>query len=169
MTNNYILVEKSRATKWIRFLNYIIDILILYVIAFLLGGVLVWWYALTESEVAYSMIQFVKNNGEKPIGKLTGLLVTSIFLFLQEWLLKGRTFAKFITGTKVVNENNDPLNIIDLLRRNFIRAIPFEALTFLGNVGLHDKWSNTRVVNVRQFEESLRLRNEMEEIGQVVV
>ena len=169
MTNNYTLVEKSRATKWIRFLNYIIDILILYVIAFLFGGVLVWWYTLTESEVAYSMIQFMKNNGEKPIGKLTGLLITSIFLFLQEWFLKGRTFAKFITGTKAVNETNLPLNVIDLLKRNFTRAVPFEAFSFFGQNGLHDKWSNTRVVNVKQFEESLRLRDEMEEIGQIAV
>ncbi|MCL1667940.1 RDD family protein [Elizabethkingia ursingii] len=167
MTNNYTLVEKSRATKWTRFFNYIIDLVIFYILVFMFGGLLGVWYSLTQSELAYSIMQAMEN-ASRLVDKLVSMIMYATFMFAQEWIFKGRSIGKLITGTKVVNENNEPLNTIDLLRRNFTRAIPFEALSFLGNVGLHDKWSNTRVVNVKQFEESLRLRDEMEEIGQVV-
>ena len=47
---------------------------------------------------------------------------------------KGRSIGKFITGTKAVNETNLPLNVIDLLKRNFTRAVPFEAFSFSGKM-----------------------------------
>ncbi|MET7035328.1 RDD family protein [Elizabethkingia miricola] len=107
-------------------------------------------------------------NANRLVDQFITMVLYAIFMFVQEWIFKGRSIGKFITGTKAVNETNLPLSIIDLLKRNFTRAVPFEAFSFFGQNGLHDKWSNTRVVNVKQFEESLRLRNEMEEIGQVV-
>ena len=167
MTNNYTLVERSKATKWTRFFNYIIDVTIFYILIFLFGGLLGVWYSLTQSELAYSIIQAM-TNASRLVDQFVTMVLYAIFMFVQEWIFKGRSIGKFITSTKAVNETNLPLNVIDLLKRNFTRAIPFEAFSFFGQNGLHDKWSNTLVVNVKQFEESLRLRDEMEEIGQVV-
>ena len=60
----------------------------------------------------------------------------------------GRTFGKMITKTHVVNEDGTKASFGQCLGRSFIRLVPFEALSFLGDtgVGWHDRWSKTRVV-----------------------
>ena len=63
-----------------------------------------------------------------------------------------RTLAKLITGTLVVNEAGLRPSLMQVVGRSLARFIPFEAFTFLGSerpVGVHDKWSGTRVIDLR--------------------
>ncbi|AQX06940.1 RDD family protein [Elizabethkingia meningoseptica] len=165
--NNYTIVDRSLATKWTRFFNHLIDLSAFYILILFIGLIIGIWHSLTNSELAYSLIQAM-NNVNGLVDRVFTMILYAVFLFLQEWIFKGRSIGKFITGTKAVNETNKPLNTIDLLKRNLTRAVPFEAFSFLGNLGLHDKWSDTRVVKIKLFEENLKSRNEIEEIGQVV-
>ena len=63
----------------------------------------------------------------------------------------GRTPAKAITGTRVVDETGKPASLGQVLGRTFSRIVPFEPFSFLGDppVGWHDSWSHTRVVRTR--------------------
>ena len=65
--------------------------------------------------------------------------------------LTGRTPAKAITGTRVVDESGKAVSLGQLLGRTFSRIVPFEPFSFLGDppVGWHDTWSHTRVVRIR--------------------
>jgi len=68
------------------------------------------------------------------------------------WLLPeyfwGKSFAKFITGTKVVSATGDRPGFLSLLGRTAARFIPFEPFSFLGGkpTGWHDSLSGTLVV-----------------------
>jgi uncharacterized RDD family membrane protein YckC len=63
----------------------------------------------------------------------------------------GRTPAKAITGTRVVDERGRPASFGQVLGRTFSRIVPFEPFSLLGDppVGWHDSWSHTRVVRTR--------------------
>ena len=73
-----------------------------------------------------------------------------LYYFPSEALF-GRTLGKLLTRTRVVSETGGPPDFSQTLRRTLIRLVPFEALTFLSAkpVGLHDRWSGTRVVLTR--------------------
>jgi len=60
----------------------------------------------------------------------------------------GRSPAKFLTGTKVVDMDGNQPGLSTILTRSFCRLVPFDGLSFLGDTdsGWHDKWSKTRVV-----------------------
>lgn len=64
--------------------------------------------------------------------------------------ITGRTPAKYITGTRVVNLLGGKPTFGQILGRNLARFIPFEPLSFLGSGGRgwHDTLSGTRVVRV---------------------
>ncbi len=53
----------------------------------------------------------------------------------------------------------------DYFMRSICRIIPFDALTFLGENGWHDKISNTIVVNKKTFEADLSQADNIESIG----
>lgn len=67
----------------------------------------------------------------------------------------GRSFGKLVTGTKVVTLSGAPLTIRSAMLRSLIRMVPFETLSFFGSfgngvgLGWHDKWTDTRVVDLR--------------------
>ncbi|MBB5030540.1 RDD family protein [Prosthecobacter vanneervenii] len=65
--------------------------------------------------------------------------------------LFGRSAGKWITGTKVVMMSGASLGFSRALLRSLCRLVPLEPFSFLGAVasGWHDKWTNTRVVDLR--------------------
>ncbi|SFC20820.1 RDD family protein [Kaistella jeonii] len=93
------------------------------------------------------------------------LLVYAFIMFLAETATKGRSLGKLITGTKVVKTDGSKLTMLELLKRNFIRAVPFDQLSFIGSKGWHDNFSDTAVVRIRSFEKEKSLENELELIG----
>lgn len=61
----------------------------------------------------------------------------------------GKTLAKFITKTKVVDNEGNKAKMDAIIIRTLCRFIPFEQLSFLGSdsSGLHDKLSKTLVID----------------------
>ncbi len=82
--------------------------------------------------------------------RLVALGVYFAYYFVLEGL-SGRTIGKFITGTKVVNIEGDPLGFSQLFTRTLMRLLPFEPLSFFGNEpeGWHDTFSRSLVIKSR--------------------
>ena len=76
-------------------------------------------------------------------------------MFLVEFATNGKSLGKFITGTMVVKEDGSLPTSNDFLKRNFSRIVPFDSLSFLGNRGWHDSWSDTKVVKKKSYLEAI--------------
>jgi uncharacterized RDD family membrane protein YckC len=86
-------------------------------------------------------------------GMMSTLSVLAILLAIPGYWIGfeyafGKTPAKFLTRTKVVDENGNKPSFGAIVGRTFARLIPFEPFSFLGSrpVGWHDSLSGTRVV-----------------------
>jgi uncharacterized RDD family membrane protein YckC len=128
------------ASKGRRFANLLLDTVFFYVCALLLGVALGLAGLADQLEGMGAGAEF-----------LLGWTLITVYYVVQEGLW-GWTFAKLITGTRVVNaENGTRPSLWRILGRTLARLVPFEPFSFFGKEprGWHDRWSGTRVVFVR--------------------
>jgi len=158
MYQDYIVGE-HKADKGKRFLNFLIDYVSIIVLTMLF----------------FSMIAVIINPESNIIHQLENInplldrIITTLFyvilIFLSEFLTKGRSLGKYITGTKVVMIDGTTPTTKDFFYRNLCRIIPFDVLTFLGENGWHDSITKTTVVNKKAFEADLLSEDTIENIG----
>ena len=164
MARTLQVVVRNKANMGKRFLNYVIDLafatVVIFFIFFLFGFIsfVITWASNGENTEEISTMSPLVN-------RLIFLFLYVMILFFTEKFSKGRSLGKWITGTKVVKRDGTDLTTEDLLKRNFSRAVPFDQLSFLGNVGWHDSWSDTRVVNLKNYEHELNSANDIESLG----
>jgi uncharacterized RDD family membrane protein YckC len=79
--------------------------------------------------------------------------------------LNGRTVAKYITGTQVISTDGTKPTTRQIIYRSLSRIVPFDALSFLGENGWHDKWSETRVINIKNYQAEIQAKREIEDLG----
>lgn len=121
--------EAKKVSSWIRFLNFIIDIIVWFVIVAILTSQL---------------------NAKDAVQMLFGYLIffasyIVYYAFMETKYQK--TIGKFITKTKVVNKNGAKPKGEDILRRTFCRLIPFDRISFLFTPnGFHDRLSDTTII-----------------------
>ncbi|TPD68240.1 RDD family protein [Flavobacterium microcysteis] len=65
-------------------------------------------------------------------------------------LVLGVTAAKTLSETRVADEEGNKPAVSAVLKRTFLRLVPFEALTFFMPRGLHDRWSETYVIKEKR-------------------
>lgn len=84
-------------------------------------------------------------------------ITITIYYTYSEYYFNGKTFGKILTGTRVVTLENQPINFNTALKRSISRIIPFEALSFIGDMptGWHDQWTNTKVIKDKGWKEEL--------------
>lgn len=126
----------QRASKGARFANYLLDLILFYVIEFIIG------LLLASSDYTGSE--------DTQLGLSLLFLLGFVFYYaICEVSFKGKTFGKLITRTKVIKTDGTPLSWGDGLKRSFSRIVPFEPLSiFFGDGEMwHDSWSDTIVVN----------------------
>ncbi|GAB5558329.1 MAG: hypothetical protein SchgKO_25420 [Schleiferiaceae bacterium] len=116
-------------SKGKRFAHLIIDTIVFYVI----------FIAFT-----FATIGFVEDEGGI-LFVFTPYLLWFLYYSLMEHFF-GKTIGKFLTSSKVVDANGEKPTFGRAAGRTLARFIPFEAFTFLGDNGLHDSLSKTRVV-----------------------
>lgn len=139
--------EAPSAGQGKRFLNFLIDRVVMVGFFFVLGVVLV---ILDEKGIAGG----VSENFEH-IDGVADILLSCIGTILYYTFFEsvcGRSVGKMITGTKVVTVSGAPLTFGSALLRSLSRLVPFEAFSFLGSgvdTGWHDKWTDTRVIDLR--------------------
>ncbi len=126
------------ASKNKRIVNTIIDGLGIFALAFGIGFVSVFFVAPIWLD---NTPQLVLSIG-----------LTMLYFVPQEAIF-GRTLGKLVTGTKVVTVDDQKPTLPKILLRTAIRLIPFEWVTFVidktGKDGWHDKWADTKVVQLK--------------------
>ena len=137
-------IENRIASKGERFANYLIDLIFLLIFSFLFGIIL-------------GIVLVIISPSSLSIFEQDNLLINYLLRFIPGMLYysileatTGKTIAKFITETKVVNEEGKKPDLGTILLRSLCRFIPFEQFSFLGsdNSGWHDKLSKTRVIKI---------------------
>jgi len=117
------------ASSYQRLGNYIIDLILVYLI--------------------YSLVL---------MSELDVLITTNVYIYfflvyyiIQEWLF-GWTIGKLITGTRVASQDGTALTIGLAALRTVLRLLPIEAFSFVGRRprGWHDSISKTIVVSIRK-------------------
>ena len=134
----------SSASLGKRFANHIIDTLIQSIILFIVG-------------VIYGVVKVMNDptffdevgEGNIALQYLLAFLALIIYYTIFE-ALTGRSPAKLITKTKVIDQNGEKPDLATIIVRSLCRVIPFDALSFLFSEksgGWHDRLSKTSVVN----------------------
>ena len=124
--------------------NYIIDLVFYFIFSTLFGIEIVAILAIVSPE-SLSFFDQANVLVDYGFGFITGMVYYS---FLEA--ATGRTIGKFITKTKVVDENGKRPDFGTIVLRSLCRFIPFEPFSFLGaeSSGWHDKLSKTWVIDV---------------------
>lgn len=148
-------VEHSLASKGLRFANYLVDYFIAAIIQ----------YAIILIPMFMMGDLIMESPGYNLVLMLISLLAYFFYYALTEYFFKGKTIAKFITGTKTVTVEGNDLDFNKSLIRSLCRFIPFEPFSFFGETGWHDSISKTRVVNTNDFMLNKIKYNSIDEIG----
>ncbi|HNE29546.1 MAG: RDD family protein [Saprospiraceae bacterium] len=132
-------VNYDYASSGLRFANYVVDQIVLYILSGAAGVVLgIMSPSVVEDEAGLNIISI-----------LIALGVSLAYYTLMEGS-SGKTVGKYVTGTRALTEDGDPLDMSKAFIRSLCRLIPFEAFSFLGSVrGWHDSISKTMVVKDR--------------------
>lgn len=158
-TRPFEITDDMLASSGQRIANYIMDVIIQYVIYFVLIMIIaIIAGALGATSVPYWISGFS--------GTVLFLVFMMSYYTLTESYLS-RSFAKYITKTMVVMEDGSKPDGQTIFRRSLCRLIPFEIFSFLGSYGRgwHDTISDTYVVKKDVFEREKELFYSFDEIG----
>lgn len=113
-----------------RFLNFMIDFLLLQNLSYFLA------YLLLKTSLAIIDVSIIFP------------LVFFVYYFIMEGAF-GRTLGKIVTRTRVISTTGNKINFPNAFARTIIRFIPFEPISVVlkGSSWWHDKWTDTMVVN----------------------
>ena len=125
-----------------RFLNYLIDGVILYGLNYCLGTL--YGYIITSSDFLLEIAQRSTTSYVLLI-MILGVFVRVGYYTLMEGLC-GKTIGKFATRTIVKREDGAPIVWKDAILRSLCRLIPFNGLSGLSGHPWHDSITKTVVV-----------------------
>jgi uncharacterized RDD family membrane protein YckC len=121
-----------------RFLNLIIDRILLYIMVVILSATFIALEIDIEANIVLNWL----------------IILSSSFLYYFSLeSMNGKTVGKYLTKTRVVyNDGSTPTNGT-IAKRALCRFIPFDALSFLSSnpIGWHDKYSDTLVIDEKTF------------------
>lgn len=160
--NTIQVTDDILASKNMRFVNHIIDLIAQYAIIY---GLAYLFFYIGEFTGYYGLNNFW-NGLSKIEDYIVSYLILLIYYFSME-ALTCRTLGKYVTKTIVVLSDGNNPTYLDILKRSFCRMIPFDALSFLGTIGRgwHDSISNTFVVDIAKFEAKKKSFSELDQIG----
>ncbi|NML21382.1 RDD family protein [Pseudoflavitalea sp. G-6-1-2] len=135
--------EFERATSGKRLANYIIDLVVFYILIF----VVAFGIAAASPETLASLDD--DSTSFNLLDRIITLFFYGLYMSLVEGLLKGKSIGKFITKTRAVNSDGTPITFGTAFGRGFSRAVPFCAFSAFGDPcnPWQDRWTNTMVVN----------------------
>jgi uncharacterized RDD family membrane protein YckC len=135
------LHERSTAGK--RLANYLIDVIIFYVLLFVFG-ILLALFSPTAAD------QFTnERTGFGLFERIITLLLYALYMSAVEAIFKGKSLGKLITKTRAVNLDGTQISASTAFARGFSRAVPFCAFSALGSpcIPWQDRWTKTMVIN----------------------
>lgn len=131
-----------RAEAGKRLANFLIDLVVFYLLFFLLGIFL--------AIVAPSWVENIDDSsGFGLIDRLISLVIYALYMGLVEGITKGKSLGKLITGTRAVKLDGSPIGWGEAFGRGFSRAVPFCAFSALGSPPnpWQDSWTSTMVID----------------------
>lgn len=127
-----------------RFANYIIDVIVFYIVVVCIG---IAWAIISPDTI--DSIPDESSAGFGLLDRLISLVLYALFMFAQEAIFKGKTIGKFITRTRALNLDGSRITSQKAMQRALSRAVPFCAFSALGTPcnPWHDKWTDTMVID----------------------
>ncbi len=133
-----------------RFWHYILDTIIYNGFATIVGVPIV--LLLVFLGVDISML-----TDESVAGNLLDRMVSWLILYPGYYILFESTLqstpGKLILGRIVVDEYGEKPSFMTIVKRSYIRIIPFETFSCFSGLGWHDSWSETMVIRKKDLEE----------------
>lgn len=142
------LMWEQPATVGQRFLNYIVDLVIYYLIFVFIGAIggVLGVFLGSEDPNEYVYGAGDTSIASKLLTYLISWTVYVIFYTFFEGITKGRTVGKMLTKTKVVKTDGSTITPKDALMRSLCRLVPFEPFSAFSGNPWHDKWTDTKVI-----------------------
>lgn len=146
LPNEVVLAPASTGK---RLANYIIDLIVFYALAFVVGVLLVVFFG-------PDVLDYDETTASGFLDRIISLIAYGILLGLIEGFCKGKTLGKLITGTRAVTEDGKPVDFAHGFKRGLIRIVPFNPFSAFGSPSYpwHDKWSNTLVIDEKLSDTS---------------
>ena len=140
-----LVMEESyvRASTGKRFANYLIDLVIFYILIFFFGIII--------ALVSPSFLEGIGNDspGNNLFEQLIFLVIYAVYMSIVEALFKGKSIGKLITKTRAINLDGTRISTSTAFARGFSRAVPFCVFSAFGTPSnpWQDRWTNTMVIN----------------------
>jgi uncharacterized RDD family membrane protein YckC len=135
-----IIYERASSGK--RLANYLIDLVVFYLLAFAISLALI--------EIApTAMDTYLEDDSFNLLDRVLAIILYGLFMSLVEAVLKGKSVGKYITQTRAVNLDGSPISTSTAFARGFSRAVPFCVFSALDSEcnPWQDRWTNTMVIN----------------------
>ncbi|MCS3531590.1 RDD family protein [Chryseobacterium sp. JUb7] len=158
------IIERHKVSLWTRFAHLLIDRVIIFLLFVFYGAFSAFVYQLFN-------ITFFVEMGDKisSMNRFEDILLTSLiyflYTFLMEYFTNGKTIGKYITGSRVISTDGTPPSFNQYLIRNISRLVPFEPFSFFTVDGWHDNWSDTRVINIKNYLAEKQTKDDINSIG----
>jgi len=120
------------ASKVTRFINYVIDL-----------------------SIIYGITKYCINLGHDLNIRYVFIFIFLSYYILFEWFTNGKTIGKYLTKTRAIKDNGSSIEFKESFMRSLIRIAPFEPIICLFTdygYGWHDRWTNTIVVPDSEIE-----------------
>lgn len=145
-----LYIAHTPATQGQRFVNWLIDNLLMrFGLSMLTGYLVGWLLTLIAPEYIYR-VTFDQNSFDLIIlGYSLAFFNYILYYTLCEKLFRGYTLGKLLSGTRAIREDGEELTFKDALLRSLSRLVPFEAFSGLGQRPWHDSWTKTQVIKAR--------------------
>jgi uncharacterized RDD family membrane protein YckC len=141
-----IVLERASAGK--RLLNLIIDSVVFYMLVFGFGMALGLLFPSFAEASEPETLSF------KIVDRLISAIFYALYMGSLEVIFRGKSFGKFLTGTKAVNLDGSEISKTTAFQRGFSRAVPFCAFSALGSPcnPWQDRWTDTMVIDEKESQ-----------------
>jgi uncharacterized RDD family membrane protein YckC len=147
-TDDFFGTEYVPASSIQRFLNWIIDGLVMSFGVTWITGVLSYFFM---TAFAPQWIVAIDTNDDNMMLFWAFIMIANHLLYytLCERLFRGKTLGKLLTGTKVIREDGAKFTFTNALLRSIFRLVPFEPFSIFFDRPWHDSWTRTTVIRSR--------------------
>jgi len=150
--------EVKYVQGWARFGGFLIDMVFIMIFELMLGVAIGVILALTGN------LEYLESGEFDIYSRLMTLLIIRPGYYLLFEATAQASPAKMILGRKVVNEYGEKPSFNQILARSYIRFIPFEIFSCLGELGWHDTWTKTFVLRKKDLKD-LQLAIQVQELN----
>jgi len=132
------------ASRGQRFANLLLDYVGFYAAVFVSGFLIAVIFEITGESFLWQ-----EEDVNPLIDRIFTMLVYVVYYTLLEYFSRGRSLGKLITRTRVVHVDGAELTFKHYLLRSLTRLVPFDAIAGLNGYPFHDRWTKTKVVQLR--------------------